>query len=117
MRIGLTIDCADLDRLARFWGDCIGYVRRAGGGGGPYVTIERPDGVDGPPHITFQQVPEAKTTKLRGHLDLFVDRASPITERMLAAGARTESITEAGDWTTRVLQDPAGNEFCVIGPE
>ncbi|HET9773272.1 MAG TPA: VOC family protein, partial [Acidimicrobiia bacterium] len=24
---------------------------------------------------------------------------------------------EAGEWTTRVLQDPAGNEFCVIGPD
>jgi hypothetical protein len=27
------------------------------------------------------------------------------------------SRTEAGEWTTRVLQDPAGNEFCVIGPD
>mgnify|MGYP006196473027 CR=1 FL=1 len=26
------------------------------------------------------------------------------------------AITVAGEWTTRVLRDPAGNEFCVIGP-
>ena len=35
----------------------------------------------------------------------------------LAAGASLVSRTEAGEWTTRVLQDPAGNEFCVIGPD
>jgi hypothetical protein len=35
----------------------------------------------------------------------------------LAAGASSVSRTEAGEWTTRVLQDPAGNEFCVIGPD
>jgi hypothetical protein len=36
---------------------------------------------------------------------------------MVAAGATSLAITEAGEWTTRVLQDPAGNEFCVIGPD
>jgi hypothetical protein len=36
---------------------------------------------------------------------------------MIAAGASSLSITEPGEWTTRVLQDPAGNEFCVIGPD
>ena len=36
---------------------------------------------------------------------------------MVSAGAVMVSVTEAGEWTTRILQDPAGNEFCVIGPE
>ena len=49
--------------------------------------------------------------------DLFVDHAQPMYDAMLAAGATSVSITEAGAWTTRILQDPAGNEFCLIGPD
>jgi hypothetical protein len=73
MRIGITIDCLDPDQLALFWARFLGYARRPDGGAGPYVTIDRPAGVDGPPHVTFQRVPEAKTTKARTHLDLFVE--------------------------------------------
>ena len=62
-------------------------------------------------------MPEPKTAKVRLHLDLFVDHALPHVEEMVAAGASPVSRTEAGEWTTRVLQDPAGNEFCVIGPD
>jgi hypothetical protein len=40
-----------------------------------------------------------------------------MVDEMIKAGAASLSTTEAGEWTTRVLQDPAGNEFCVIGPD
>jgi len=116
-RIGVTIDCADPDTLAVFWERFLGYTRRPGPSGTPYVTIERPAGVEGPPHVTFQQVPEAKASKARSHLDLFVDSAGAMVDEMVAAGASVLSIAPAGEWTTRVLQDPAGNEFCVIGPD
>ncbi len=117
MKIGITIDCPDPHRLAAFWEQFLGYVRRPDREGGPYVTIDRPAGADGPPHVTFQRVPEAKTTKVRTHLDLFVEHAAPMVAKMVAAGATSVATTEAGDWTTRVLLDPAGNEFCVIGPD
>lgn len=117
LRIGITIDCADADSLAAFWERVIGYRRRPGPDDSPYVTIERPDGVPGPPHLTFQEVPEPKVGKARMHLDLFVDHARPLVDEMLAAGAREVSTTDAGEWTTRVLLDPAGNELCVIGPD
>ena len=110
-----TIDCPAPDHchfLARFTA-----TGRPGGASGPYVTIDRPDGADGPPHVTFQRVPEAKTTKVRTHLDLFVEHAAPMVDEMVAVGATSLATTEAGEWTTRVLQDPAGNEFCVIGPD
>ncbi len=82
------------------------------------MTIDRgDDGPDGPPFLTFQTVPEPKEAKVRLHLDLFVDHARPYVEEMLSAGASSVSRTEAGEWTTRILQDPAGNEFCVIGPD
>ena len=117
MRIGLTIDCPDPDLLAQFWERCIGYRRRPAAEGSPYVTVERPDGLDGPPHLTFQRVPEPKTSKSRAHLDLFVDHAEPMMAEMIEAGATLIHVTDAGEWTTRVLQDPAGTEFCVIGPD
>jgi hypothetical protein len=117
-RIGITVDCPDAAQLAAFWERCLGYTRRPGASGGPYVTLERGDGSpDGPPLLTFQTVPEPKTSKARIHLDLFVDQAQPLVDEMRAAGASLVSRTEAGDWTTRVLHDPAGNEFCVIGPD
>jgi hypothetical protein len=117
-RIGITVDCPDAAQLAEFWERCLGYTRRPGASGGPYVTLERGDGSpDGPPLITFPTVPEPKTSKARIHLDLFVEHAQPLVDEMRAAGASFVSRTEAGDWTTRVLQDPAGNEFCVIGPD
>jgi hypothetical protein len=117
-QIGITVDCPDAEASAAFWARFLGYVRRSGAAGGPYVTLERAgDGLDGPPLLTFQTVPEPKTTKARIHLDLFVRAAQPLLAEMEAAGASLLSRTEAGDWTTRVLQDPAGNEFCVIGPD
>lgn len=117
-QIGITVDCPDADQLAEFWERCLGYARRPGAPGGPYVTLERVDGCpDGPPVVTFQTVPEPKTSKARIHLDLFVGHAQPFVDEMRAAGASLASCTEAGEWTTRVLQDPAGNEFCIIGPD
>uniref|UniRef100_A8M564 Glyoxalase/bleomycin resistance protein/dioxygenase n=1 Tax=Salinispora arenicola (strain CNS-205) TaxID=391037 RepID=A8M564_SALAI len=116
-RIGITIDCPDPASAAAFWERFLGYQRRPHAEGSTYVTVDCPEHVAGPPHLTFQQVPEPKTSKARAHLDLFVDHARPLTQQMLAAGAQQVSVTEAGEWTTRVLTDPAGNEFCVIGPD
>lgn len=117
-QIGITVDCPDADALAAFWEGCLGYRRRPGAPGGPYVTLVRgDDSPDGPPMLTFQTVPEPKTAKARIHLDLFVEAAQGLVDEMQAAGASLVSRTEAGEWTTRVLQDPAGNEFCVIGPD
>jgi predicted enzyme related to lactoylglutathione lyase len=116
-RVGITIDCPDPEELADFWERFLGYTRSDGPSDGTYVTLEGSDAVEGPPHLTFQRVPEPKTTKTRIHLDLFVDAAEAMVEEMLRCGALVVSQTEAGEWTTRVLQDPAGNEFCVIGPD
>jgi hypothetical protein len=117
-QVGVTVDCTDADHVASFWERFLGYTRRSAAPGSPYVTLDRgEDGPDGPPLLTFQTVPEPKEAKVRLHLDLFVDRARPLVDAMLAAGASSVSRTDAGDWTTRVLQDPAGNEFCVIGPD
>jgi hypothetical protein len=116
-RIGITMDCPEPAILAAFWERFLGYERRPHESGGTYVTIDKPSGVEGPPQLTFQKVPEPKVAKSRAHLDLFVEHAAPMVDEMVAAGARSVQTIEAGEWTTRILQDPAGNEFCVIGPD
>jgi len=117
MNIGVTIDCPDPDSVAAFWEQFLGYQRRPVNPDSPYVTIERPADADGLSHITFQRVPEPKEIKARVHLDLFVENAQQTFDAMVSAGALPLQTTEAGQWTTRTLQDPAGNEFCLIGPD
>lgn len=116
-RIGITVDCPDPESAAAFWERFVGYERRRDQTGDVYVTLDKVGDADGPPHLTFQRVPEPKTVKARIHLDLFVDHAQPMVDEMVAAGATVVETTQAGEWTTRILQDPAGNEFCVIGPD
>lgn len=118
--IGITIDCPDPEAVAAFWEEFLGYERRADQShevGGQYVTLFKPSGIPGLHHVTFQRVPEEKTTKARAHLDVFVEHGAPVMERMLAAGAAEVETLEMGEMTTRVLLDPAGNEFCLIGPD
>lgn len=80
------------------------------------------------PRVWFQQVPEAKSTKNRLHFDLKVgggrdvpvavrrQRVTTTMDRLTAAGASVLRITDepdAGNYAV-LLQDPEGNEFCVV---
>jgi hypothetical protein len=95
MKIGITTDCPDPDQLAPFWEQFLGYARRPHRGGGPYVTIDRPDGADGPPHVTFQRVPEAKTHRSRCQRELLarpnMDAAAVV--RLIASQGPREDDT------------------------
>jgi hypothetical protein len=119
----IVIDCASAPALARFWARVLdGYDVR------PYdeqeiarlrelgLTPETDPGVAGAgpgPTLFFQQVPEAKTTKNRVHLDIVGgDRAQEVA-RLRGLGATV--YDEREHWT--VLQDPEGNEFCVLDPQ
>ena len=80
------------------------------------------------PRVWFQQVPEPKTAKNRIHLDLNVgggrdvplavrrQRVTSTVERLVESGAEVRRITdepEQGHYAV-LLQDPEGNEFCVV---
>lgn len=90
-------------------------------------SIVDPEG-DGP-RIWFQQVPEGKAVKNRLHLDVKVGgkradvpletrtrRVEAEVGRLVTAGAvRLRVLSEPGvDHYAVVLQDPEGNEFCVV---
>lgn len=144
----LTIDCADPARLVAFWAVVLGYEVKAPPAGFDtwnawYLSVgvaaeeldPDSDGADrisdpsgGGPDIWFQKVPEAKTTKNRLHLDVYVGgrRDRPIAERRHQVDARVDELVELGatidhvadhvgsaDHYFVVMQDPEGNEFCV----
>lgn len=67
----VTMDCADPEKLAGFWGELLG---RKTGPTGPdnedYWAVRDPDGKG--PLLLLQRVPEPRTAKNRVHLDLWV---------------------------------------------
>jgi hypothetical protein len=107
-----VIDCQDAEALAGFWCAALDYkiVRRwRDSHGVEYIET----GADGAPPLLFQPVPDQKTVKNRLHLDIRADgpQYDEIT-RLVALGARVVSDDPAEMWV--VLQDPEGNEFCVL---
>jgi hypothetical protein len=66
------------------------------------------------PGLLFVPVPEQKTRENRMHLDFRPDDRDAEVERLLALGATRADIGQ-GEQTWIVLQDPEGNEFCVLG--
>ncbi|MEY9967846.1 hypothetical protein ABIA33_005926 [Streptacidiphilus sp. MAP12-16] len=98
----------------------------------PVGAGDRPESIVDPtgqgPRVWFQQVPEPKVVKNRLHLDLKVgggrdvtltvrkQRVATMVERLAKAGATIVRITdEPGvEHYAVLLQDPEGNEFCVV---
>ena len=117
--VGVTIDCADPERIADFWQAALGFARRVGDGR-PYITLSDGGGNSRMlNHLTIQRVPEAKAAKLRAHLDLFTGDMDSEVARLVALGASL--LVPAADETAghlgfraTVMADPEGSEFCVV---
>jgi catechol 2,3-dioxygenase-like lactoylglutathione lyase family enzyme len=109
-----TLDVHDVDLMARFWSEALGYeIDKAHDGN---VHLFPPDDAPpGAPTIWLQPTDAAKRDKLRGHLDLAVehDPAAEV-ERLLALGARRTDVGQTGGEPFTVLADPEGNEFCLL---
>ena len=109
---GLVLDCADPDRLAGFWCDVLGYqvLSRKD----EYVGIGAAGGEQ--PTIVFIRNGDARRGKLPLHIDVnATDREQPDElERLLALGARPADVGQTGEESWHVLQDPEGNEFCLL---
>src|SRR5215472_12360898 len=63
----VVVDCADLERAARFWTAALGYVTE-GSPGGRYQSLEPADGPG--IEVLLQRTDDAKRGKNRVHLDL-----------------------------------------------
>lgn len=110
-----TIDCADPERLSRWWAEVLGWVVvRVDEDGDAWVA----PGADPEafPHaipLLFLEDPNPKTVKNRLHLDLVPDDQAAEVARLEAMGAARVDIGQ-GDVSWVVMADPEGNEFCVL---
>ncbi|HET6711084.1 VOC family protein [Amycolatopsis sp.] len=117
-QVQVTFDCADPERVARFWCEVLGYELHSSG-----VACSDPTGVG--PRLYFQQVPEGKVVKNRVHLDVRVGTGLVGAERLAALeaeGARLEKLGAKRLWLQEAdeenescltMQDVEGNEFCL----
>ncbi len=112
VKIGtIVIDSNDPERLARFWGKVTGRRARHEDGS-PYTSLSDPRGRE--PELVLQKVSEPKVGKNRVHFDLYAQNVDAAAERLVAAGATLQSTQHDHGGTWLVMQDPDGNEFCII---
>ncbi|WP_371725691.1 VOC family protein [Mycobacterium sp. DBP42] len=120
----VTLDCADPERLARFWCAVLGYVIPPPPPGfdswadfdrtlpqerqGSMFACEAPSGSG--PRLFFQRVPEGKVVKNRLHLDVRVGGCR--TDRSGARGGTRGRVRQAG----RVGRDPRAAATCLSVP-
>ncbi|MEV7097380.1 VOC family protein [Amycolatopsis sp. NPDC051045] len=112
----LVLDCHDPDRLAEFWCAVLGYE----------VIGHEPDGLalgpagarfgQGPPTLILARTDDPRRGKLPLHLDVSPAGGDQQTElaRLTALGARPADVGQTGEESWVVLQDPEGNEFCLL---
>ncbi len=112
----LTFDTASPLRVGAFWAEVLGFeLDPDSDEEGAY--IRDPSGRTR--GVFFQPVPEAKTAKNRLHIDLRPGGSmDEEVERLRGLGATVVGRVdvESSFWT--VMQDPEGNELCVLrGPQ
>ncbi|QNP68108.1 VOC family protein [Streptomyces roseirectus] len=135
----VTFDCAEPERVARFWCEVLGYVvpplpeefaswaeydsslppERQGAA---FACMD-PEGVG--PRMYFQRVPEGKVVKNRVHLDVRVATGLVGEERLAVLQAERARLEALGAECVEVLladefnescismRDIEGNEFCI----
>jgi catechol 2,3-dioxygenase-like lactoylglutathione lyase family enzyme len=107
----IVLDCPDLQALARFYSELLGWP----------VTGSDDDWVDvgdGAPRLAFQLAPDHQPPQWpdparpqQFHLDVRVEDVEVAEKAVLALGA-TRLPGEGEDF--RVYADPAGHPFCLI---
>ena len=108
----VVIDAADLQQAAAFWSAALDTTVLTGDPAqDQYVSLGQ---AAGGLRLLLQRVPERGGDKNAVHLDLETDNPQAEVARLTAIGASRERPLGHGAW---VLQDPAGNRFCVIYPE
>ncbi|RST13012.1 VOC family protein [Streptomyces sp. WAC05374] len=132
----VTFDCAEPERVARFWCEVLGYVAPPPKGFATWEEYQRSqppekqgswfactDPTGAGPRLYFQRVPEGKVVKNRVHLDVRVGTGLVGAERLAALEAectrlvalgavRVELLADEYD-SCIVMQDVEGNEFCL----
>ncbi|MEU5217258.1 VOC family protein [Streptomyces sp. NPDC020807] len=137
--VQITFDCADPERVARFWCEVLGYVAPQPPEGfeswdaynatlapeerGAWFACSDPTGAG--PRLYFQRVPEGKVVKNRVHIDVRAGKGLVGDERLATLEAECERLVALGATHLKTLyadeenescinmQDVEGNEFCL----
>lgn len=111
---GVTIDCVDPARMSRFWGQLLGLEpTNEHGDDAGWATVGSRSGPT--PRLTFQRVPEQKSTKVRLHLDVEVDDIDTGRGHVESLGGRWTGIRHDYDEGVVLnMLDPEGHEFCLV---
>jgi predicted enzyme related to lactoylglutathione lyase len=117
--LAIVVDCRDCRSQANWWAAVLDHQ----------VSERNPneyevsDPSSGGTRLYFMNVPESKTVKNRMHVDIVTNsRLEDEVAKLVAAGAslvemRQDPPTYANPDTLAVMQDPEGNEFCVINAD
>jgi hypothetical protein len=124
----VTFDCAEPERVARFWCEVLGYVAPPPPEGfaswdefnatlppadrGSWFACTDPTGVG--PRLYFQRVPEGKVVKNRVHLDVRAGTGLVGAERLATLEAESERLVALGAVQVRVLLADEENESCIV---
>jgi predicted enzyme related to lactoylglutathione lyase len=108
---GVTIDCLDPERVARFWSALLGREPGPSQEGWVYLG-ERGDAQ---PRLVFQPVSEPKSGKVRTHLDVTVEDIDKAIDFVTALGGRfTGERHDYDEGIVVVMADPEDHEFCMV---
>ncbi|MFE0420681.1 VOC family protein [Streptomyces tendae] len=127
-QVQVTFDCAEPERVARFWCEVLGYVAPSPPEGfatwddyngslppqdqDAWFACSDPSGVG--PRLFFQRVPEGKVVKNRVHLDVRVGTGLVGEERLAALEAECARLVALGAVRERLLPADEENESCIV---
>jgi hypothetical protein len=127
-QVQVTFDCAEPERVARFWCEVLGYVVPPPPEGfatwddfnhslppeerGSWFVAQDPTGVG--PRLYFQRVPEGKVAKNRVHLDVRAGTGLVGEERLATLEAECARLVALGAVCERVLLADEDNESCIV---
>ena len=127
-QVQVTFDCAEPERVARFWCEILGYVVPPPPEGfatwddftrslppedqGSSFVCSDPTGVG--PRLYFQRVPEGKVVKNRVHLCVRVGTGLVGDERLAALEAECARLLPLGAVRVRLLPADEDNESCLL---
>lgn len=126
-KVQVTFDCAEPERVGRFWCEVLGYVAPPPAGfatwddyngslppedRGAWFACVDPSGVG--PRLYFQRVPEGKVAKNRVHLDVRAGTGLVGDERLATLKAECERLVALGAVCERVMVADGENESCIV---
>lgn len=114
--LAVVVDCSDPGRVAGFWAEALSREVSERNHDEYQVGTTADEGTP----LYFMKVPEPRSGKNRLHVDVLASGPMEAeVERLVAAGASVLEVRQdpgtldhPDAWT--VMQDPEGNEFCVI---